>query len=245
MPLRAIVTLCLFTLLAGCAGTAPVNKSADTYFKEGEDLYASKQYEDAIALYKKVKESYTSPELTAQAELKIADAQFDNGSFIEAASSYEDFRKFHPKHARAPYALYRLALCNFNQIEGIDTDQTPVKNAVTLFETFLKEYPNHPLDTDVRKKLELSRMKQLEYEIYVGRFYLRTEKYRAAIKRLEEALASFPQAPLHDETLFYLGKAYMLAGDKVKGREAFNRLLTEYGSSKYLDDARKFVEENY
>jgi outer membrane protein assembly factor BamD len=236
-----------FSLLAfaGCA-TAPVpQKSADVLFREGEDLYASKHYEDAIAQWKKVKESFSSPELTASAELKIADAQFDNESYIEAAASYEDFRKFHPKHEKAAYALFRLAMCNFKQMGGIDTDQTSVKNAVNLFESFLQQYPQDERSAEVRQKLQECRARQMKYEVYVGRFYLRTDKYQAAIKRLTDALGQFPGLPDSDEALFYLGQAYIRSGDKEKGRETFNRILKEFPSSAYIGDARKFMDKYY
>jgi outer membrane protein assembly factor BamD len=235
----------MFAILTGCATSAPANKSAEIYYTEGEEFYTAKKYDDAIAAWKKVKESYTSPELTATAELKIADAQYDDKNYVEAAASYESFRKFHPKHVSASYALFRVALCNFNQIERIDTDQTPIKNSITLFETFLKEYPLDPLAAEAREKLQGCRMKQLQYEIYVGRFYLNTHKYRAAIKRFEEALVTFPGAPLHDETLRYLGEAYLRSGERDKGREAFNRLFLNYGTSEYINSARKVMDKYY
>ena len=249
MLLRYLPCLYLFLagcfLLSGCAATVPVNKNAETYFKEGEELYTSRHYEDAIAQWKKVKEAYSSPELTTMAELKIADAHFDNSGFIEAAAAYEDFRKLHPNHEKAPYALYRLGLCNYNQITGIDTDQTPVKNAVNLFESFLKQYPGSEYVAEVKDLLDVCTMKQIQYEIYVGRFYLRSDKYAAAIKRLEAALAKYPKSAFHDETLFYLGKACFLAGDKNKGRETFNRLASEFSLSKYVNEAKQVMEKYY
>jgi outer membrane protein assembly factor BamD len=235
---------CLLAL-AACATTEPAKKDAETYYKEAEEFYANKHYEDAIAQWKKVKETFSSPELTAMADIKIADAQFDNESYIEAAASYEDFRKFHPKHALAPYALYRQGLCNYRQITGIDTDQTPVKNAFTILESFLREYPDDPHAGEVREKLEDCRTKLLQHEIYVGKFYLRTEKYPAAIKRFEEALVQYPNSAFQDETLLYLGKAYMLAGDKVKSREAFNRLSNSFPNSKHIKEAAEFMEKHY
>lgn len=235
----------ILTLLAGCAATAPVVKSAETYFKEGEEFYTAGQYEDAIAQWKRVKESYYSPELTALAEIKIADAQFESESYIEAAASYEDFRKLHPTHDKAPYALYRLGLCYYNQISGIDTDQTPVRNAATMFETFLQQYPKSEYVHEVREKLADCRTKQSRYEIYVGSFYLKSEKYQAAIKRLESALREFPNSPVTDEALFHLGKAYLLAGEKAKGREAFTRLFNEHRFSKFVDEAKKVLEKSY
>jgi outer membrane protein assembly factor BamD len=216
-------------------------KSAEAYTKEGDAAYASRRYEEAIVQWKKVKESYSSPELTTQAELKIADAYFENKGFIEAAAAYEDFRKLHPGNEKSAYALYRLGLSHYYQITGIDTDQTPVRNAVITLESFLNRYPGSEYAAEVRTKLADCRSKQLEYENYIGIFYLRTGKYRPAVKRLSEALVRFPNMPRLDETLFYLGKAYVKSGDPVQGRKIFSRLSTEFPASPLNRDAAKVL----
>lgn len=240
MPLRAVLYLGIFSLiflLSACASAPAPVRSAETNFKEGEAAYASGKYEDAIAQYKKVRESYSSPELTTQAELKIADAHFENKAFIEAAAAYEDFRKLHPVHEKSPYALYRLGLSHYFQITGIDTDQTAVKNAVLTLEGFLNLYPNSSYVPEVKQKLADCKVKQLEYENYVGSFYLRTGKYPSAIKRLSEALERFPNSPKLDATLFYLGKAFIKSGNVVQGRAILKRLATEFPASPFNKDA--------
>src|SRR5690349_14540183 len=131
MPLRIMLYLCVVAIVAGCATTPPPAATPEAQFKEGERLFAAKNYEEAIAQWKKVKESATAAELSTEADLKIADAQFANKNYVEAAASYENFRKLHPSDEKAAYALYRLGLCYFNEIDKIDTEQTPVKNAVT------------------------------------------------------------------------------------------------------------------
>ncbi|RNC66601.1 MAG: outer membrane protein assembly factor BamD [Desulfuromonadales bacterium] len=247
MTLRTVCALCALLLMAGCATTSsePVSRTPEALAKEAEEFQSSQRYEDAIAQWKKVRESYASPELTTLAEINIADAQFNNGAYIESAASYEEFRKLHPSHEKAAYALYRQGLSYYMQIHGIDTDQTPVTNTVTMFESFLRIYPTSVYAKDVRDKLEICRMKQVEYEVYVARFYFRTDRYNAAIKRLEEALKKYPRSPVHDETLFILGKSQILSGEKAKGRETFQRLFTEYRTSKYVDEARKFLDKNF
>jgi outer membrane protein assembly factor BamD len=244
MPFRIVFFCCLLTLLAGCATNAPLNNSVETYFKQGEDSFQKKKYEDAIAQWKKAKESGgISTTLNAMADLRIADAQFDNKNYIEAGASYDSFRKFHPSNPNAPYALFRFALCNYNQITGIDTDQTPVTNAVATFEGFLKQYPSSEYAPEARKKLEECAIKQVQYEIYIGRFYLRFGKYQASAKRLEESLARYPQAPNLDEALLYLEKAYFLSGEKEKGRLTFNRLQLRFPTSKYLKEANNYLKK--
>ena len=244
MPLRPLLYLALFSVISliyACASPPAPLKSAEANFKDGEDFYASKKYEDAIAQWKKVREAYSSPELSTRAELKIADAHFDNKSYIEAAAAYEDFRKLHPQHEKAAYALYRLGLSNYLQITGIDTDQTPVKSAVITLRAFLKQYPDSEYAAEVKLKLVDCRNKQLEYENYVGKYYLRTGKYASAIQRLSEALQWFPDNPKLDETLFYLGKAQMKAGHVTQARQSFSRLATQFPKSPLNADAAKLL----
>lgn len=226
------------TLFQGCS-TPQVNKSADMLYKEGEQFYKDGDYEDAIAQWKKVKETFQSPQLTTKAELGIADAYFQNKDYIEAAAGYEDFRKLHPKHPQADYALYRQGMSYFKQIHGIDTDQTPVKNAQITFDSYLKLYPAGAQLAEVQEMQRDCRDKQLQYEIYVGRFYLKTDAYKAAIGRFEESLKMFADLARRDEVLYYLGKAYLEDGQKEKGREILGQLIREFPRSAFIADANK------
>lgn len=231
-------------LIQGCA-TPQTNKPPDAMFKEAEGFFQDGNYEDAVAQWKKVKESYFSPELSTRAEIGIADAYFLNKDYIEAAAAYEDFRKLHPSHEKAGYALYRQGLSYYNQINRIDTDQTPLKNALATFESYAKQYPQGELSAEVAEKIRDCRDKQLQYEIYVGNFYLKSEKYPAAIARFEEALKAFSDLPRRDELLYYLGRAYLEGGQKSKGREVFGRLFREFPDSRYINDANKAMDKHF
>lgn len=238
----ALVLLMLsLALLQGCASAPKEEKSAAELYQDGEIAFKKGNYERAIELWKQVRESFPEPELAAKAEIGIANAYFLNDDFIEAAAAYEDFRKLHPTHDLAQFALYRQALSSYNLITGIDTDQTPTKNALALFETFAKQYPRSEYLPKVQEKIADCRGKLAQYEIYVGRFYYRTDNYKAAAARLELALVNFPDYTGHDETLFYLGKSYLATKQLDKMRAALTRLVREYPSSKYLNDARKLL----
>jgi outer membrane protein assembly factor BamD len=236
--LRTIVICALFAcLIQGCS-TPPVSKLPDDMYRDGEQSFQRGRYEDAVTNWKKVKESYKSPELSARAEIGIADAYILNKDYIEAAAAYEDFRKLHPRHELAEYALYRQGMSYFKQVNRIDTDQTPVKNALAILESYVKLYPGGVYVQEAQEKIGECKSKQFQYEIYVGRFYLKTDKYPAAIARFEEALRNFSGAHT-DELLYYLGAAYREAGQEKKSREVIDRLVREFPDSAYAADYRK------
>lgn len=230
-------------LLQGCASTPIADAPPATLYAQGETAFQKSRYELAIDYWKKVKETFPDPELAAKAEIGIANAYFLNQDYIEAGAAYEDFRKLHPAHELAQFALYRQGLASHNLITGIDTDQTPTKNALTLFESFVRQYPKSQYVAKVQEKIADCRGKLAQYEIYVGRFYYRTDYYIAAIGRFEGALANFPDYTGNDETLFYLGKSALEVRDNDKMTAAFIRLIREYPNSRYLGEARKLLAE--
>jgi len=243
MPLRIIFCLCLIGFLAGCTTKLPSSNSISQYFSSGEEQLREKNYKESIENWKKVKEfGANSPQISAIADLKIADAQFESKNYIEAAATYESFAKFHPKNDKVPYAYFRIALCSYLQIGTVDRDQAPVKNAVTQFENFIRDYPASEYLHEAREKLEDCYSKQAEHEIYIGRFYYRFGKYEASIKRLEECVARYPKQPVTDEAYLYLEKAYFKTGEKERGKEAFNRLFIKFPTSKYIKEADSLMK---
>jgi outer membrane protein assembly factor BamD len=243
MSAKNILLVCLLAATAACSNNTSIKKPPETYFSEGQKLYSKGKNEAAIERWKRVKESYASPILSTAAEIMIADAQFNDKNYIESAASYEDFRKLHPNNEKAAYALYKQGLSHYNQISKIDTDQTPLKNSIADFELFVKEYPSSEYIGKVKEKLDSCRVMQCEYEIYVARFYYRTEKYTSAISRLNEALEKFPTSPVNDEALYYLGQAYLETGNKAKAKEALQRLIKDYKTSKHAGEARKLLDK--
>lgn len=242
MSLKIAAAICILVCTASCTFTDKnIKTPPETSFRQGEKFYAKKKYEKALEKFRAVKDSNTSPLLKTVAELRIADALYKDENYIEAAAEYENFRKLHPKHTKAPYALYMLGMCNYQQVKKIDTDQAPLKNAVTYFESFLQEYQGSDLTGKVREKLADCRSKQADYEVYVGRYYYRTDKYNAAIVRLKDSLEKYPKATVNDEALFLLGNAYLRTGEKEKAKESLARLVKEYPRSQLAEKAKKLM----
>lgn len=248
MP-RNIVYILFFSLyfLASCSPSTvvPPAKNAGVYFQEGEEFYEKGLYEDAIASWEKVRDSYYSPELNTLAELKIAEAHFLAQQYVEASVAYEAFLKNHPDHPRVSDALYQLGLSYIYQMLSHDQDQTATIYALNAFQTFKERFPKDSRIEEVQIYIDRCKNMLAASELNVGEFYLRTDAYAAAINRIEKLLQKYPNYYERDKAYYFLGQAYLLNGDKDKATETFNLLFDEYVGSEYILDAQRFIEKNY
>ncbi len=243
------INLAVAALMIAVSACAPTKQSAsqgaDYYFQEGEKYFEKKLYDEAISSWEKVRESYYSPELNILAELKIAEAYFLAGRYVEAAAAYEDFLKQHPDHKRTPEVLYQLGLSYYEQMLSPDRDQTATRNALATFEILLDKYPDDPRAEEVGFLIRRCKDRLADHEFDVGRFYLRTDHYEAAIMRLNDLFARYPNYFYRDRAYYYLGRAYMESQQKDKAIETFNTLYREFPKSEFVLKAQKLMAERY
>jgi len=223
---RYIILMVLSALtLSACSSTAPpAEKNALYYFQKGEQELEAGHHKEAIENWQKVRDSFTSPELTALAELKIADTQFANELYIEAIASYEDFLKQHPASIRKSDVLFRLGQAHFQQILSADRDQTATRNALNTFEQLKKNYPGKVNPQELDNYIQQCHNRLAENATYIGHFYLKTKRYPAAIARLKQVRTDYPQFNDMDHVIMYLAQAYYLNGNNEKAKVLFNKL---------------------
>lgn len=236
----------LTIFLAACAETVvPPPRTADYYLSEGDSLIADERYDDAIATLQKVRDNFYSPELNAQADLKIADTHYLAEQYLEAATAYEAFLKQYPDHAKGAYVLYQLGHAYFKQMLSPDRDQTATINALSTFGTLLARFPDHPQKDEINDLMARCRQQLAAHELGVGTFYVRTEYYSAGIARLAPLPNDYPEFAGMDEVYYYLGRGYLGLGEKHKAAETFNRMFKEFPNSKYILKSQKLLEEEF
>jgi outer membrane protein assembly factor BamD len=216
----------------------PKGRTSDQLYKEGMSQLKSKDYRQAVETFYKLKYDYPTEAAAMLADLKIADAYFSDKKYAEAIESYEDFRKMHPASPYIPYAVYMLGLCHYEKMHSIDRDQTNTERALSEFKYLLTHFPNTPYAWDASEKIKECMQRLSDHEVYVGSFYFRMKKYRAAIQRFEAALTRFPSIPLQDDVLFDLGEAYRRTEQYDKALRTWQALVKQYPKSKSAKKAR-------
>jgi outer membrane protein assembly factor BamD len=203
--LKKIVIIGLIFLLAGflpsCAWWAkkPPQSTPQEMYNNGLKLLNNKKYDSAAEAFQKFKEEFPLSIYTPLAELRIADALFFDKKYPEAIIQYEDFKKLHPLHAEVPYAIYQIGMSHFNQMQTVDRDQSEVEKAIEQFRYLVENFPQNPQAAEAKKKMQICQRHLAEHEFYIGHFYYRAKKYRAALGRFEGILQKYPDSGLEEK----------------------------------------------
>src|SRR3990172_7081999 len=240
-----IFILILILSLAGCAGSKiRKEKPADVIFNEGMALFERKRYEEAVVSFQDLNAKYPLSQYAIQAKLKIADSYFYDENYPEAISAYREFEKLHPTNDNISYVIFQTGMSYFNQILTIDRDQTATKNAAAEFKRLISRFPDSQYADNARKNLAICRNNMAENEFYIGNFYYKKGKYKAAIERFEAVVNEYPDFRVMDKVLFHLGKSHIEVKEAEKGNAYLEKLLKDYPESKFVKEAKGILDIN-
>ncbi len=185
----------LLFFISGCSlfdGTGQMNKNAEQLAAEGAAAFVNEDYTDAVKAYTDLKDWYPFSKYAILAELKIADAQFYLEQYGEAIMAYESFEQMHPRNEAIPYVIKQVGMCWFKQMDTVDRDDTPAKNALAQFQRLRDQYPGNEYGKETADNIQKCIDNIAGHELYVANFYNKTKKYKAALKRYEYIVEYFP-----------------------------------------------------
>ncbi|MFH2058130.1 MAG: outer membrane protein assembly factor BamD [Pseudomonadota bacterium] len=204
-------------LLSGCSlfeTNTEMNKSVDELVSEGSSAFMAGEYKTAIKAYTDLKDWYPFSKYAVLAELKIADSYYHLESYEEAILAYEEFERMHPKNEAIPYVVFQIGMCWFNQIGTIDRDDTPAQKSLAIFKRLVNQYPTSEYADKTKDKMKSCLANMSAHELYVGNWYMKTQKYDAALNRYEYLVANYPDSKETKEALAKIPQCRALAKKK-------------------------------
>jgi outer membrane protein assembly factor BamD len=250
------IALLALALAAGCRGKQPLFEEvppADELFAMGEKelaghriLYVYKRvnYARAIEYFQAVIDNYPYSEHAVKAELKIADAYYDEGKYDEALSYYRDFGDLHPQHEMVPYTVYRSAMCHYERIESEERDQTSTLNALDTFEKLLVQYPHSEYAREAEPKWRELQVRLAEHDEEIADFYRDRGEYEAAAERYRLLLDAHPGLGIDARVLYKLGGCYEALNRLDEADRIYRTLVSHYESTDWAYRARQHLAEN-
>ena len=234
---------------AGESGEPSYGADAESNMKSGNDALESKNFTEAEKYFEYVRSKYPFLEAAKEAELKLADTDYEADRFPEARDRYLNFVKLHPAHPRADYASFRAALTHYREIPSDlfflppshEKDQIDVSNTIRAMDDFLRQYPDSPLAPEARKYVEDCRKRLCRHELYVASFYRKRERWGAVVNRLNIVVEKYPGLGYEEEALFGLHEAYGKLGDSQRAQEVLRKIISLLPGTPAAEKATKLL----
>jgi outer membrane protein assembly factor BamD len=246
--LSALVSALITAAACGNKDVVPQNvANPDRFlFERGDAALKERNWIEAREFYRQVFDNYPQSPFRPDAKLGIADTYLGEKSaesLVLADSEYREFLTYYPRHARADYAQYKLAMTYFQQMRGPDRDQTATREALTEFQVFFDRFPESTLMPEVKKNWRIARDRLSDSELEVGETYVRMGVLRGAATRLQGLLKEDPEYTHRDAAYYHLAEIYLKSDNKAQAIPYYQRLVDEFVQSEYLERAQKRLKE--
>ena len=246
-PVRPILLLAV--LAVGCSSNPPVTagpgEADQILLDRGLAALKERSWTRARTYFSELLESYPQSPLRAEAKLGVGDSflgENNTASYVYAQNEYREFLAFYPTNPRADYAQMQLGMVHFNQMLSPQRDQTETREAIKEFQSFVDRFPNSPLLPQVKARLREARDRLSDADMIVANFYLSIRLYSGAEPRYRHVLETDPEYSRKDSLYFHLAETLEKSSKPAEALPYYERLLSEYEKSEYLEEARKRVD---
>ena len=206
--------------------------------EEGDVLFAAKKFNEAEILFP---QSAWAP----KSILMAAYSYYIQDYYYDAISELDRFIKNYPKDERLNYAHFLLAMCYYEQIVDEKKDLGPLLNAQKEFKFIIKNYPNSDFALDSKFKLDFINDVLASKEIYLGRYYIKKEKWIAAINRFKQVVEHYDSTVYVEEALHRLVELHYRLGLLDESKKYANLLGYNYQSSKWYEASYSIFNKDY
>jgi outer membrane protein assembly factor BamD len=254
MKKNFLVFFIILILFAGCSGEEKnislikeTNQSLEmlatyeeayTALDEGDPYYAAKKFLEAELLF-------PQSDWAPRSALIAAYSFYLQNYYSEALSNLERYLKTYPNDKNTVYAHYLIGMCYYETIEGEKKDTAPLLNAKKKFNFILENYPNTDFALDSKFKLGLIEDILAAKEMYIGRHYLKKEKWIAAINRFKNVVENFEQTIFVEEALHRLVEVNYKLGLENEAKKYANVLGYNYLSSEWYEKSYIVFNKDY
>tara|TARA_X000000368_G_C22982278_1_gene690463 strand:+ start:119 stop:955 length:837 start_codon:yes stop_codon:yes gene_type:complete len=213
-------------------------KDAYKALEEGDPYFAAKKFLEAELLFPQSK-------WASQSALMASYSYYMQNYYTEALSNLERFLLTYPKSKSIPYAHYLIAICYYETIEDEKRDSAPLNKAKQKFNFIIKNYPNTEFALDAKFKLSLIENILAGKEMYLGRHYLKKEKWIASINRFKNVIENYNQTVFVEEALHRLVEVNYKLGLIEESQKYANTLGYNYLSSDWYKKSYKIFNRDY
>ena len=206
--------------------------------EEGDPYFAAKKFLEAELLF-------PQSEWTSRSALMASYSFYLQNYYTESLSNLERYLKTYPTDKDLAYAHYLIAMCYYETIENEKKDSKPLLDAREKFNFIVKNYPNTDFALDAKFKLGLINTILASKEMYIGRHYIKKEKWIAAVNRFKTVIKEYDQTTFTQEALHRLVEINYKLGLTEESQKYANILGYNYLSSDWYKRSYSIFNKDY
>ena len=213
-------------------------KEAHEALEKNDTYFAAKKFLEAELLYP---QSIWAP----RSALMASYSYYLQNYYFEALANLERYLKTYPLDINVKYAHYLIAMCYYETIEDEKRDSAPLIKAKEKFSFIVKEYPNTDFALDAKFKIGLIEDILASKEMYLGRHYIKKQKWIPAINRFQKVLKEYDQTIFVEEAIHRLVEINYKIGLLEESKKYANLLGYNYQSSEWYKKSYKIFNNDY
>ena len=223
----------------------PNEDEAYQIFQEAVEAVNDREYFFAAQKFSEAETILPEIEQSAKALLMSGFCYYAINFYDEAISSLENYLRKYPADKNVPYASYLIVISNFEQILDEKKDLNPLLKSKKLIQEYVKKYPNSDYALDLKFKLGLIENQLAAKEVYVAKYYIKTQKWIPAINRLKNVVDNYDETIFIEEALHRLVEIYYNLGLLEEAKKTANILGYNYNSSKWYENSYSLLNKDY
>ena len=205
---------------------------------EGDAFYAAKKFLDAELLF-------PQSEWAPKSALMASYSYYIQDYYSEAIFNLQRFIRTYPRNKRIDYAHYLLAICYYEKIENEKRDLQPLISAKKEFNYIINNYPSTDFALDSKFKIGLIDEVIASKEMYLGRHYIKKQKWIPAINRFKNILKDYDTTIYAEEAIHRLVEIHYRIGLEGEAKKYANLLGYNYLSSEWYKRSYKIFNTKY
>ncbi len=223
----------------------PNEEEAVKIYKEGLKALEQRDYFFASKKFGEAEILLPQSDWAAKSALMIGYCLYSINFYDDAILNLERFTRTYPASKDIDYAHYLIAISYYEQILDEEKDIEPLLKSKKKIIFFLEKYPDTDYAIDLRYKLELVINQLAAKEISIARYYIKNDKWIAAINRLKVVVEDYDDTVFVEEALFRLVEIYYKLGLENEAKAAAVLLGYNYNSSEWYKRSYKILDKNY
>tara|TARA_B100000780_G_C21111527_1_gene449221 strand:+ start:1550 stop:2392 length:843 start_codon:yes stop_codon:yes gene_type:complete len=250
---KLIIILFLFTLFScskdikSISEITEVNQELElvnTYqdgmnaLEEGDYFFASEKFLESELLFP---QSIWAPKSVLMAAYSLY--MLDN--YSDAKFNLERYINTYPQDKNMAYAYYLLGMVYYENIVDQTRDQEPLLNSKKQFELVISRFKDTEFALDSKFKLDLINDILASKEMYVGRHYIKSKKWIAAINRFKTVIKKYETTIYVEEAIHRLVEIHYHIGLTKEAEKYANLLGYNYLSSEWYKKSYKLFNKDY